>query len=141
MTHPGALAALDQVSTAYREAELAADPRITEAFTAWLHETLIACGRAYGCPHHWTPQVLTVLRIMRTSMLCCDPCHARVIGMVGPSQTWKCGRCEREASRADQHPTFITAAIGPVLMHVDLCVYCAFDLGIDYNHPQQEGSP
>jgi hypothetical protein len=140
-TDPATVALRDQANAASRDARCLVDPRITEAFTTWLHETLAARGRAAGCSHHWTPQVLAVLIIGGGPVLCCLPCRTALIELAGPSQQWICDRCRRTNHRGQRHPVDVTAAIGPVLAHVKLCVYCAFDLGISYNPPQPKGSP
>jgi hypothetical protein len=129
--NPAELAMLDQVDAACRDARLAADPGISEAFTAWLRGSLRASGRAATCPHLFPPRVLAVARIQRKVVLFCPGCLAALIALAGASDGRRCDCCGRQDRRRWRTPVSVTAAIGLALARVTLCAYCAFDLYID----------
>lgn len=111
--------------------QLAADPGIGEAFTAWLRGSLRASGRVATCPHLFPPRVLAVVRIQRKVVLLCPGCLGALIALAGASDGWRCDCCGRQDRRRWRTPVNVTAAIGPALARVTLCAYCAFDLYID----------
>jgi hypothetical protein len=147
--HPAELAMRDQAAAACRDARSLADPGLPEAFTTWLQRAVHAHGPATVCPHFYdSPRALDLMWCTRSWLfLGCCPCRRVLLELAGPSDAWLCDRCQRRMRRPWRTPTRVSAAIGPVLARVELCAYCAFDLGLDTasnprptGHPQ-EGSP
>jgi hypothetical protein len=147
--HPGKLAMGDQAAAACREARSLAQPGLSEAFTTWLHRAVRAHGPASTCSHFYdSPCVLELMWCTRSWLfLGCHLCRSGLLELAGASDAWVCDRCHRRMRGPWRTPTRVSAAIGPVLARVELCAYCAFDLGLDTasnprptGHPQ-EGSP